>query len=112
MAKPAQRSYSRYACEAVELLGLMIHNARVERGYTVVELAERAGVSRGLVHRIERGEMGTTIGAAFELAALLGVRLFDAEPTTLSRHLAVEQHKLTLLPQSVRKTQQPVKDDF
>ena len=112
MSKPAHRSHSRYAREAVELLGLMIHNARVERGYTVVDLAERAGVSRGLVHRIEGGEMGSSIGVAFELAALLGLRLFDAEPTTLTRHLAVEQHKLTLLPQSVRKPRDAVKDDF
>jgi len=54
MAKPAHRSYSRYARQAAELRGLMIRNARIERGVTVVDVAERAGLSRGLVHRIER----------------------------------------------------------
>ena len=44
MAKPAHRSYSRYAREAAKLLGLMIHNARVERELTVADVAERAGV--------------------------------------------------------------------
>ncbi len=112
MAKPAQRSYSRYARDGVKLLGLMIHTARVERGFTVADIAERAGVSRGLVHRIEKGEMGTSIGVVFELAALLGLRLFDAEPTVLTRHVAVEQRTLTLLPQSVRKATRPVNDDF
>ena len=75
MAKPAHRSYSRYAREAAELLGLMIRNARIERGNTVADVAERAGISRGLVHRIEKGEMGSSIGATFEVAAIVGLRL-------------------------------------
>lgn len=112
MAKPAQRSYSRYAREAAELLGLMIHNTRVERSLTVADVAERAGISRGLVHRIETGEMGCSIGAVFELAALVGLRLFEAEPTTLTRHLSLERDKLTLLPQAARSGKTRVKDDF
>ncbi len=109
MAKPAHRSYSRYAREAAELLGLMIRTARIERDLTV---AERAGTSRGLVHRIEKGEMGSSIGAAFEVAAIVGLRLFEAEPTTLTRHLSIERNKLTLLPRSVRTGTTKVKDDF
>ena len=112
MAKPAHRSYSRYAREAAELLGLMIRNARIKRGITAAEVAERAGISRGLVHRIEKGEMGASIGAAFEVAAIIGLRLFEAEPTTLTRHLSTERDKLTLLPQSVRTAIAKVKDDF
>ena len=112
MAKPAQRSYSRYAREAAELLGLMIRNARIERSSTVADVAERAGISRGLVHRIERGEMGSSIGATFEVAAIVGLRLFEPEPTTLTRHLSMERGKLTLLPQSVRARTRKVKDDF
>lgn len=112
MAKPANRSYSRYAREAVELFGLMIRNARVERGLTAADVAERADVSRGLVHRIEKGEMGSSIGVAFELAAIVGLRLFEAEPTTLTRHLSMERDKLTLLPKSVRTGTAKVKDDF
>ena len=112
MAKPAQRSYSRYAREAAELLGLMIHSARVECGLTVAEVAERAGVSRGLVHRIEKGEMGSSLGAAFEVSAIVGLRLFDADPTTLTRHLSMARDKLTLLPKSVRRGTTKVKDDF
>jgi DNA-binding XRE family transcriptional regulator len=112
MAKPAHRSYSRYAREAVDLLGLLIHNARVERKLTVADVAERAGVSRGLVHRIEKGYMGCSIGAAFELAAIVGLRLFEAEPTTLTRHLSMARDKLTLLPMAVRAGTKRVKDEF
>ena len=112
MVKLTYRSYSRYAREAAELLGLMIRNARIERDITVGDLAERAGISRGLVHRIEKGEMGSSIGAAFEAAAIVGLRLFESEPTTLTRHLSMERDKLTLLPQSVRTGATKVRDDF
>jgi len=112
MAKPNTRPYSRYGLEAAELLGLLIHNARIERGLTVAEAAERAGLSRGLVHRVEKGEMGCSMGAVFELAAILGVPLFEAEPSSLTRHLASAQSKLTLLPTKVRKSTKAVKDDF
>ena len=112
MAKPANRSYSRYAREAAELLGLMIRSARIERELTVADVAERAGVSRGLVQRIERGEMGSSIGAAFEVAAIVGLHLFEAEPTTLTRHVAAARDKLVLLPQAVRTGTTKVEDDF
>lgn len=65
MAKPTLKSYSRYADEAAELLGTAIRNARIERKLTIADVAERAGISRGLVTRIEKGEMGCSIGAAF-----------------------------------------------
>ena len=112
MAKSADRGYSHYAREAAELLGLLIRNARIEREMTVAEVAERAGVSRGLVHRIEKGQMGCSVGAAFEVAAVVGLRLFEAEPATLTRHLAMAREKLTLLPGAVRGTVNKVKDDF
>ncbi|MEM7706709.1 MAG: helix-turn-helix transcriptional regulator [Pseudomonadota bacterium] len=112
MAKPSHPSYSRFAREAVQLLGLMVRTARIERGLTVTDVAERAGVSRGLVQRIEKGEMGCAIGAAFEVAAIVGLRLFDTEPTSLTRHVSTERDKLRLLPKSVRTRTAKVKDDF
>lgn len=112
MAKPAQRSYSRYAREAAALLGFTVHNARIERELTVAEVAERAGVSRGLIHRIEKGDMGCSIGAVFEVAAIVGLRLFDADSTTLNRHLSMARDKLTLLPKAVRTGTRKVKDEF
>jgi len=112
MAKLSNRSFSRYAREAAELLGVHIHNARIERNLTVKEIAERAGVSRGLVQRVEKGDPGCSIGAAFELAAIVGVRLFDDDPAALPRHLSQARDKLSLLPKSVRPAKAKVKDDF
>lgn len=112
MVKPAARSYSRYSLDAVKLLGQSIRLARIERKLTIEELAERAGLSRGLVQRIERGDMGCAVGAVFEAAAIVGVRLFDAEQSTISANLISNEHILTLLPQSVRNPPKAVKDDF
>ena len=112
MSKPATRSYSRYAREAAELFGHLLHDARVAKGLTIAAVAERAGVSRGLVHRIEQGDMGCSLGAVFEVASILGVPLFDAEPASLARHLSLARDKLRLLPQAVRQRKQPLQDEF
>jgi len=112
MAKPTNRSYSRYSSEAAELLGQLIRRARIERRVTVEELAERAGLSRGLVHRIEKGDLGCSIGAVFEAAAIVGVRLFDADQSAVTGLLSANAATLALLPQKVRTPTRPVKDDF
>jgi transcriptional regulator with XRE-family HTH domain len=112
MSKPATRTYSRFSREAAKLLGLTIRRGRIERGLTIGELAQRAGISPGLVQRIERGEMGSAIGAVFEAAAIVGVPLFEADQKALSTHLKMTERMLTLLPQAVRTPGKAVKDDF
>jgi transcriptional regulator with XRE-family HTH domain len=104
--------YSRYSREAVELLGKLIRVARTEHKMTTTEVSERAGISRGRLQRIEKGEMTSEIGAVFEVAAIVGLKLFDADETGLSRLARQTEDKLTLLPKSVRKKQVVVKDDF
>lgn len=112
MAKPIARSYSRYSVEAVRLLGQSIRLARIDRKLTVGDLAERAGLSRGLLQRIEKGDMGCAIGAAFEAAAVVGVRLFDADQSMMVAKIKSNEQILTLLPQAVRNSTKVVKDDF
>ena len=112
MSKPTIRPYSRYSRDAAALLGQLIRRARIERRMTVEELAERAGLSRGLVNRIEKGDLGCAVGAVFEAATVVGVRLFDADQTTLARELSANAATMALLPQAVRTSTRPVKDDF
>jgi DNA-binding XRE family transcriptional regulator len=111
MAKPT-RAYSRYGRDAALLLGQLIRLARIGRKLTHEQLAERAGVSRGLLHRIEKGDPGCAIGAVFEVAAIVGVRLFDADQSALATGIAANTATLALLPQSIRRSSKPVKDDF
>ena len=112
MPKSITRTYSRYSRDATALLGGLIREARIERKLTAQEVADRAGISRGLLQRIEKGDLKCEIGAVFEVATIVGIKLFDAEETTLSRHLHQTRDKLTLLPKSVRKKSRPVRDDF
>jgi hypothetical protein len=79
---------------------------------TTLEISERAGISRGLLQRIEKGDLKCEIGAAFEVAAIVGLKLFDADETSLARHLRQTEDKLALLPKSARKKSRIVDDDF
>lgn len=112
MPKPITRTYSRYVREASALLGGLIRAARKERKLTAQELAERAGISRGLLQRIEKGDLKCEIGAAFEVATIVGVKLFDATESTLTKHLRQTEDKLALLPQRITTRKKTLRDDF
>jgi transcriptional regulator with XRE-family HTH domain len=112
MPKPITRTYSRYVREASVLLGGLIRAARKERKLTAQELAERAGISRGLLQRIEKGDLKCEIGAAFEVATIVGVKLFDATESTLTKHLRQTEDKLALLPQRIKTREKTLRDDF
>ncbi len=109
----ADRVYSRYAKEALELLGHAIRANRIQSNVTAQELAERAGISRTLLHRIERGDPKCSIGAVFECAAIIGVPLFETHRnSSMAGKLRETERHLALLPKAVRKTPKVLKDDF
>jgi transcriptional regulator with XRE-family HTH domain len=112
MAKPVERPYSHYSRDAAELLGQLIRQGRIERKLTAEKLAERANLSRGLLVRIEKGDPGCAIGAVFEAAAIVGVRLFDADQKSLTGMIHANERTIALLPRSVRTSKIKVKDDF
>lgn len=112
MPKSITRTYSRYSYDAIALLGALIREARKERKLTAQEVADRAGISRGLMQRIEKGNPKCEIGVVFEVATIVGVKLFDADEAGLSKHLRDTRSKLALLPKSIRKKSRVVRDDF
>lgn len=107
-----RRTYSRYTRDAVTVLGKLIKLRRKERGFTETDLAERAGISRATLQKIEKGTMGSAIGLVFEVATLVGIRLFDETTPTLEHHSLRLDDRLAVLPSSVRKKREPVNDDF
>ncbi len=109
---PRKRSYSRVTRQALTMLGRLIRIGRSDRGLTAQELADRAGISRTTLSSIEKGAPGPEIGLVFEVASLVGVRLFEYDERTLQMHNARLEEKLTLLPRSVRHTMKEVDDDF
>jgi DNA-binding XRE family transcriptional regulator len=109
MAKP--RTFSPMTTEAARLLGTRIQVARRERRWTLQSLAERVGVSRETMHKVERGDLTISLGTAFEAAAVLGVALFDEDRSRRSLEAGRLADRLAVLPKQVR---QPVRvdDDF
>lgn len=112
MGEKIVRTYSQYTEEAVALLGRLIRTGRLEQKIPAQELAERAGISRGTLQRIEKGELRCEIGAAFELAALVGVRLFDTDAAGLHVARRHAEERLALLPKAARGKVGVVDDDF
>lgn len=107
----ATRSYSENTLDALKVMGQLIQLGRKERRISADSLAERAGVSRGLIHRIEKGDPKCEVGVVFEVAALVGVPLLskDLPLPILSDTLSA---KIAVLPQSVRKSDKGVSNDF
>jgi len=103
---------SSFAKESIVLLALRIRTARIEQKISTTELAERAGVSRSLLQRIEKGDTKCSIGAVFEVATIVGVRLFDADKSSLTKHIHQVEDKLALLPKSVHQKKRIIDDNF
>jgi ribosome-binding protein aMBF1 (putative translation factor) len=106
------RPVSPYAAEAAKLLGELIRKARITRKMKTVDVTARAGISRGLLRRIENGDLGCTIGAVLEVAAIVGVQLFDAGPAAMTAALDANREVMALLPRRVRSPRLEVRDDF
>ena len=68
----------------VSELGAKVAGARGARGWSLAQLAQRAGVSAATVHKIEKGGMTPTIASLMKIASALGtsVAYFVDEPAT------------------------------
>jgi transcriptional regulator with XRE-family HTH domain len=68
----------------VSQLGAKVAAARAERGWSLAQLARRAGISPAAVHKIEKSGMTPTIASLMKIAAALGksVAYFVDEPAT------------------------------
>lgn len=103
---------SRYADDALHVMGDTLRAARIEQRIAQHDLAERAGISRALLVRIERGDPGCAIGSVFEVAAVLRVPLFGLDDRDLGREATRLADRRALLPASVRRPRTAVDDDF
>ena len=112
MVMHAARTYSRYSLQALTLLGASLRAARIAKKMGTQALAVRAGISRDLLHRIEKGDPRCEIGVVFELAAILGVPLFEPELGALHKRSREVEDRLVLLPKAVHTPPDEVKDDF
>ncbi len=96
----------------LRLLGRQIAIARREAGRSGADVAERAGITRKTLTRIEHGDPRVAIGTVFEVATLLGVPLFAEDRRRLPELSSQLDTQLRLLPQRVRSAAREVDDDF
>ena len=108
---PSKRVYSPYTHEAALLLGKLIQLGRKEKKMTTKDLADRAGIARGTLQKIEQGKLTSEIGLVFEVATLAGIKLFETN-TPITQQLENITNKVALLPQSIRQNKKEVDDDF
>jgi len=90
------------AIKALHKLGKDMNDARRRRRITMKLMAERAGVSRATIGKIEKGDPTTSIGAYSAVLFVLGMtdrisQLVDAVHDLTGRQLEEEK-----LPQRVR----------
>jgi transcriptional regulator with XRE-family HTH domain len=112
MSATQKRTYSRHTNQATVLLGKLIRLGRKRRKLTVQELADRTGVSRGTIQRVEKGDRKVEVGIAFEAAAIVGVNLFEADDRAMTMQIGRVDDKIALLPKHVHKAGKAVDDDF
>lgn len=101
MSNRSVPTYPRYA-RLAEGLGERIRTARMRRRLTVTEMAERMGVTRPTLNRLEQGDLTVGLGVLVRALGVLGLdddlaklaaddelgrRLADASTTTKRRRV-------------------------
>ena len=112
MPASKKRSYARYTIAAVELLGMLVQVERKSRRMTAQDMADRLGVDRSTLHRLEQGDPKVELGLAFEACAILGIPLFEEDAQGVSMRLDEVGKRLALLPRRVRPKPLSISDDF
>lgn len=106
------RSYPAHVLNAAQLLGAQVRQGRIERRWTVAELAERAGVSRATLLKVEHGDPTVALGTAFDVAGLVGVSLFYDDEQRLAKEAAREVERATLMGKRVRSKKDEIDYEF
>ena len=93
---------SRPSADALAVLGHQINEARLTKGWTVIDTAARLCVGPRTVRAIEKGSPGVAIGTVFNAAFLVGVNLFGLDQHALAEARRRGEDTLALLPSRVR----------
>ena len=113
MPASKKKSYARYTLAALARLGQLVAIARKEQRMTAQALAERIGVARGMIQRLEAGNPKVDIGVAFEACTILGVPLLgEDDAATMTLRVDDGRSRLALLPRYARARTVELADDF
>lgn len=85
--------------QAPNAVGHRIRDARLIRGWTLDQLAERSGVSRRMIVNVEAGSTNPSLATLLRLSAALGIALASlvTEPTDTARAATTSSQERTPL---------------
>lgn len=107
-----ERHYLSTTRNAARVLGMQLAAVRRRARRTTTDVAERAGITRQTLRRIERGDPNVKIGLIFEVATVLGVPLFGVQADQLPGLVAAGERDLALLPARIDVSAPQVDSDF
>jgi transcriptional regulator with XRE-family HTH domain len=107
-----ERAYPETVRDAARLLGALVREGRIDRRWTVSELADRGGISKNTVTKVEHGDPSVALGTAFDLAVLVGVSLFYEDRSRLRGESRAARERVALIGQRVRSAREVPDYDF
>ena len=104
---------SRATKDTMSYLGRLIKLARVEHSMMAQELADRVGISRGLLQRIESGNLRVTMAPVIETCFVLGIPVLGCDKKHINSLSMMLSYMNKLFPGSIRhSSKNAVQDDF
>jgi transcriptional regulator with XRE-family HTH domain len=104
-------AYSRTTTETARHVGDRVRLGRVDRRWTAQELADRLGVSRATIRKIESGDPTVGLGVAIEACVLVGAPLLAGDEERRPRDRGGDVARSAVAPQRVR-ARKDIDDDF
>jgi transcriptional regulator with XRE-family HTH domain len=86
--KKGQTSAQEESQQVLGLIGQRLRAIRQERGMSLAQVAESAGLTRGFLSQLELGDTSASVTSLVKLAAALGIEitsLFERPPSSLVR---------------------------
>ena len=105
-------SFSKQTMVALKHFSNLLSVARKNKLMTIVELTDKLGVSRTTTTNILKGSPTVNVGVYFEAARILGVNLFDQDPSRLEESKRKTQQVDSLLPKRIRVKKMELDNDF
>ncbi len=102
-------SLDRLVAEIVAELGLTIRDARIERGWSQADLAERSGVSRATISKVESGARGTALDKVVLLGLLVNADFANLVNTAVMAAFPERRSPSTVVAR--RRRRPPAFDD-
>ena len=109
---PQSRHHSKQTQAALKHFANLLSIARKERKMTIKELTDKLQISRTTTGKIMSGDPAVGIGLYFETARILGVQLFDQDPSRLEIKQKNSEAMERLLPKRVRTKKMTINNDF